>query len=89
MLTKELKYIIVRDADMNDEYPIVFPKELIHAAVGRCHRIGSLTVVSAGFCQLSDAGVVAYGHSESLDKSSRPQDAAIIQLSLCKEDAAV
>lgn len=89
MLTKELKYIIVRDEFSKQEYPIVFPKDLIHKTVGRCHRVGDTVVISAGFCQLSDNGVVAYGESESLKVASRPQDAAIIKQSLCKEEAAV
>lgn len=85
MLTPELKYIMVRDEHTKGEYPILFPKDLIHRQVGRIHHVGDTVVVSAGFCQLSDFGVSAYGESESLNKTSRPQDASIIKEFFIKE----
>ena len=86
-IMKEMKYIIVRmecphDPDMHKkEVAIVFPKCLTHSHVARVHRIGDQVLVSAGFCQPPDYPMYeskAYGHSESLNMSTRVHDAQII-----------
>lgn len=76
----ELKYIIVKlNENDQDEAAIIFSKKLMHKAVARIHRIPEYIVVSAGFCSIDGDKVAAWGHSETLNKSSRPQDKDIIE----------
>ena len=67
-----MKYIIVQpmshDRPDDNFRAIVFEEKLIHREIARCHRAGSLAVISAGFC-LPDGSV--YGRSDSLNMDSR------------------
>ncbi len=79
-----LKYIIVRDnhgshgRDDGPELAIMFDKNLIHRDVARCHKVGGLVVVSAGFVDIKGYNVRTYGVSVSLGMHSRPEDQAIV-----------
>lgn len=68
-----MKYVIIKNSCLQ-ECPIVFADVLQHSDVIQAHR-----VVSAGFCDLYDGKWQAWGKSVSLDKSSRPEDAEILQ----------
>lgn len=74
-MNNDLKYIIIRDNALSVEYPILFPRQLIHRLVA---SFAVNNVVSAGFCDVDD-GYSAYGFSESLGVESRPEDTDIIR----------
>lgn len=79
-----LKYLIIRKQEhgmLPEEHAIIFPSELIHKDVARCHRAGRHAVIAAGFCEIFP-NVKAWGESESLGMKGRPEDAAIIKRSL-------
>ena len=66
------KYIIIKHA--GTEVPLVFSPVLSHKQVA-----GMTEVESAGYCELDIAGQwIANGRSDSLELSSRPQDADIL-----------
>jgi hypothetical protein len=66
------KYIIIKHAGR--EVPLVFSPVLSHKQVA-----GMTKVESAGYCELDIAGLwVTGGRSDSLELSSRPQDADIL-----------
>ena len=66
------KYIIIKHAEW--EVPLVFSPLLSHK-----HVAGTAEVESAGYCQLDIAGRwITGGGSDSLELSSRPQDADIL-----------
>ena len=81
-----MKYIVVRVDDPFDlenrgkEFAVVFPKALVHRLVARLHHVGQYVVVSAGFCEqnLATGRWSAFGSSESLRMSSRPEDAGVL-----------
>ena len=71
----EKKYIIVLDLSRDGEFPVLFPKQLIHRDIAFRY-----TAVSAGFWFMDKNGkVTVYGNSDSLGLNSRPEDAAIIE----------
>jgi len=66
------KYMIIKHAGR--EVPLVFSPLLSHKQVA-----GTAEVESAGYCELDIAGLwVTGGRSDSLELSSRPQDADIL-----------
>ena len=66
------KYVIVDDG-MND-YPIIFPKYVDHGT------FNNLNVVSAGFFDICDGKIIAYGESVSLKKQSNSEyDSKLLQ----------
>jgi hypothetical protein len=78
----DLKYVIIKDSALAIEYPILFPRQLVHRSVA---SFDAKNVVSAGFCDVGD-GYSAYGFSESLGVESRPEDTEIIQRFFCSYD---
>lgn len=84
----KMKYIVVRDnhfrngMDNGPERAIIFDNELIHSHVAKFHRVGGLVVVSAGFVEINGYNVRTYGASESLSKSSRPEDLYVVNAAL-------
>jgi hypothetical protein len=89
----ELKYIIFKDEKTEEEFPILFPKNIwhdqmskavIHAASWSEPRV-RVTPVSAGFAWIGEEGdgslhVVTHGKSESMNLSARPsEDYQVIQ----------
>lgn len=79
-----LKYLIVRKQEHGmppEEHAIIFPAELVHKDIARCHRAKNHAVIAAGFCRIFPS-VSAWGESESLGMKGRPEDASIIKRSL-------
>lgn len=82
-MSSVMKYIVV-DVTGEGVFPIVFPASLTHKEVARIHRAGQINVVAAGFCTLTSVEkgpAKAYGHSETLNLSSREKDTALLQAS--------
>jgi hypothetical protein len=85
-----VKYLILERLGPIFEVPVIFPCAIDHDQMARRFGIGGqegvANVVSAGFVQVSNAGVVScYSHSTTIpDKPPRPEDDAIIQRMLDK-----
>lgn len=70
-MRRELKYIVV-----NDTQPVIFPRTLVHADVA--YSAGG-RITSAGFCEHDRmVGWSCWGHSESLDISSKASDSDLL-----------
>lgn len=67
-----LKYIIL--VELGIECPIVFPEIIDHIAMVPFGR----KAISAGFCEIADAGAKVFGISTSLKLSHRPEDEEIL-----------
>ena len=66
------KYVIVLNAEHGMEIPYVFPNVIYHIEFAKAI---DEVAVSAGFCYVDDNGkYVAYGKSESLGLSARPEE---------------
>lgn len=82
-----MKYIIINTSGIL--HPITFQHSLSHASVaGSClvalrELYGSGTIWSAGFCRITNDGIVCYGKSDSLNVSTRGAvDESVIELAL-------
>lgn len=72
---RKMKYIIL-DGQLND-LPFLFPPEISHEQMAlMIEHLGP--AISAGFVDLVDGEVSAWGESESLELGSRPVDSEII-----------
>ena len=77
MNTLSGKYIITNT--LGHEVPILFSCLLSHADIG-----SGIIVISAGFFQIGNETIMAYGKSTILNISSRKEDANIIEKGLNK-----
>lgn len=76
---RPMKYIVFKSAD--GEAPVLFPHDFTHSWVAA--ELRPLTVVSAGFCEIQNGRIACFGHSSSLNISSRGAvDAALVQAHL-------
>lgn len=66
-----MKYIIVED-ETGMEIPVVFPEIVNH------NRMGTMKIVSAGFCALRDGKFDTWGESKSLGVKNRNEDEEIL-----------
>lgn len=73
------KYIMVEVEGLPT--PIIFPGYINHSDMVRMMGLTREHVLSAGFVQFSDDGIVPYGESISLGVISRPEDKAILATS--------
>lgn len=69
------KYIIFDDERL--EIPIIFPMHVQHCDMA--HMFRGVNVLSAGFVQLQEGQLVAFGESLTLKIKSRPEDTALLQ----------
>jgi len=78
-MSKKMKYIIFDKYDV-----IMFPEYWDHAETA--YGFQGKTPTSAGFCNLYNDGVCAYGESVSLRLKSNKDDSLIINKQLGNED---
>jgi len=70
-----MKYIVFRTP--RGEAPVLFPHEFTHSWVAG--ELKPLTVIAAGFVEMTDGVPRCFGHSSSLNIASRgQQDAALV-----------
>lgn len=70
-----MKYIVFKTP--RGEAPVLFPHEFTHSWVAG--ELKPLTVVSAGFVEMTDGLPRCFGHSSSLNVASRgQQDTALV-----------
>lgn len=69
------KYIILENSML--EVPIIFPMHVKHCDMA--HMFRGINVLSAGFVQLQEGQLVAFGESLTLKIQSRPEDTALLQ----------
>jgi hypothetical protein len=76
-----MKYVIFHIPATDQQMPVIFPTMLVHADVGKMLAKAfpfPVVPVSAGEVHFESAGAVCSGASETLQLSSREQDASII-----------
>jgi hypothetical protein len=73
------KYVVIKHPAPLGETLYIFPEHITHAAFAR-HNAPERAIISAGFVGLRDNEICCYGHSESLNVASRPEDTELLNI---------
>jgi len=77
---KQMKYVMF--AGTLHPEPVIFPTVQTHADMANLLKERCGDPISAGFVDITEGEICAYGESDSLGIQSRPQDGQIINLFL-------